>query len=135
MMNIYNGNIVTDANGIATVTMPSYFDALNKDFRYQLTVIGTFAQAIVKEEMSGNSFIIQTNQPNVKVSWQVTGVRNDKYAQAHRVQAEVAKEPENQGRYLHAPEWGKPENMSIGYGQNPVPQTKEPSASTRNHLR
>ena len=115
MMNIYNGNITTDAAGFATVTMPSYFNALNTDFRYQLTVIGTFAQAIVKEEMQGNTFIIQTNQPNVKVSWQVTGVRNDKYAQAHRVQPEVAKEPENQGRYIHAAEWGQPLTKAINY--------------------
>jgi hypothetical protein len=49
MMNIYNGNITTDANGEATVSMPSYFEAENVDFRYQLTVMGVFAQAIVAE--------------------------------------------------------------------------------------
>jgi hypothetical protein len=114
MMNIYNGNITTDANGYATVKMPGYFDALNKDFRYQLTVIGgTFAQAIVSQEMSNDQFVIQTNQPNVKVSWQVTGVRQDKYANAHRVVAEVEKEPEFKGHYLHAAEWGQPESKSI----------------------
>jgi hypothetical protein len=86
---------------------------LNKDFRYQLTVIGTFAQAIVAEEISNDKFIVQTNVPNVKVSWQVTGVRHDKYANAHRVVAEVEKEPEFKGRYLHAAEWGQPENKSI----------------------
>ena len=40
MMTVYNGNVVLDANGAATVEMPSYFEALNKDFRYQLTPIG-----------------------------------------------------------------------------------------------
>lgn len=118
MMNIYNGNVTTDAKGYATVTMPSYFDALNKDFRYQLTVIGTFAQAIVKEEMSGNKFVIQTNQPNVKVSWQVTGVREDAYANAHRVQAEVEKEAENKGKYLHPVELGKQATKEINYELN-----------------
>jgi hypothetical protein len=113
MMNIYNGNITTDANGYATVALPSYFNALNKDFRYQLTVIGTFAQAIVAEEVSNGQFRIQTSQPNVKVSWQVTGIRQDKYANAHRVVAEVEKEPEFKGRYLHAAEWGQPESKSI----------------------
>ncbi len=39
MMNVYNGNIRTDANGEATVMLP-LFEALNRDFRYQLTVIG-----------------------------------------------------------------------------------------------
>jgi hypothetical protein len=114
MMNIYNGNVTTDANGYATVTMPDYFDALNKDFRYQLTAIGTFAQAIVGKEMNGNQFVIRTSEPNVKVSWQVTGVRQDKYANAHRVVPEVEKEPQYKGYYLHAEEWGKPANRSIG---------------------
>jgi len=130
MMNIYNGNITTDGNGFATVKMPDYFNALNKDFRYQLTVIGTFAQAIVKEELSGNAFVIQTNVPNVKVSWQVTGVRQDKYADAHRVEVEVQKEPENQGRYIHAKEWGQPITKEINYEINHNPENNaQPSAN------
>lgn len=40
MMNVYNGNITTDRHGLATITLPDYFEALNRDFRYQLTVIG-----------------------------------------------------------------------------------------------
>jgi hypothetical protein len=121
MMNIYNGNIVTDANGNATVTLPDYFDALNKDFRYQLTVIGTYAQAIVKEEISGNRFTIQTDKPNVKVSWMVTGVRQDKFANAHRVVPEVEKENIYKGYYLHAAEWGMPANKSIDHLTAPQP--------------
>ncbi|MNS25490.1 Collagen triple helix repeat protein [compost metagenome] len=113
MMNIYNGNITTDANGYATVKLPEYFESLNQDFRYQLTVIGTFAQAIVAQEVSGNEFRIQTNQPGIKVSWQVTGIRHDKYANAHRVVPEVEKEPQFKGRYLHAAEWGMPQDRSI----------------------
>lgn len=99
MMNIYSGNIATDANGFATVELPSYFEAANKDFRYQLTVIGAFAQAIIKEKISDNKFIIQTNQPNIEVSWSVTGIRADKYANANRVQDEVEKELK--GTYIH----------------------------------
>jgi len=118
MMNIYNGNITTDANGFATVTMPSYFDALNKDFRYQLTVMGTFAQAIVKEKMSSNQFVIQTSQPNVEVSWMVTGVRHDKFADAHRIEAEVEKEQENKGKYIHPLEWNQPVTKEINYKLN-----------------
>ena len=44
MMNVYNGNVVTDKRGMATVVLPEYFEALNSDFRYQLTVIGRFAR-------------------------------------------------------------------------------------------
>ena len=114
MMNIYNGNIVTDANGEATVQMPSYFEAENIEFRYQLTVIGTFAQAIVGKEISGNQFVIKTNQPNVKVSWQVTGVRNDAWAQRHRV-VDVVDKGANRGKYLYPELYGQPNTSRIGY--------------------
>lgn len=77
VINFYSGNVTTDANGKVNVTLPDYFEALNKDFRYQLTVIGTFARAIVSKEVSNNQFEITTDQPNVKVSWEVKGVRND----------------------------------------------------------
>ncbi len=114
MMNIYNGNITTDASGVATVTLPDYFEALNKDFRYQLTVIGTFAQAIISKEVTGNTFEIKTSQPNVKVSWMVTGVRHDAWADAHRVVTEVDKAPSDKGKYLHPKELGKSEDLRIG---------------------
>jgi hypothetical protein len=113
MMNLYNGNIVTDAQGFATVVMPDYFDALNKDFRYQLTVIGTFSQAIVAKKISNGTFTIQTEKPNVEVSWQVTGVRQDAWANAHRIQTEVAKKPEERGLYIHPELFGQPMEKSI----------------------
>ena len=100
MMNIYNGNIKTDENGYATVTMPDYFTALNMDFRYQLTAMGTFAQAIIKEKLADNKFVIQTDKPNVEVSWQVTGIRNDTYAKENRVQVEVNKDRSHERQAL-----------------------------------
>lgn len=115
MMNIYNGNVTTDANGVATVTLPGYFEALNKDFRYQLTTIGTFAQAIVAEKVQGNQFVIKTDKPNVEVSWQVTGIRKDKYAEANRVVPEVEKEEQYKGYYVHPTEYGQPEEKGIGH--------------------
>ena len=113
MMNVYNGNIVTDGNGESTVTLPSYFEALNKDFRYQLTVIGQFAQAIVGSEIVGNSFVIKTDKPNVKVSWQVTGIRHDAYANAHRIITEEPKVGAEIGTYAHPVEAGKPKSMGF----------------------
>lgn len=115
MMNVYNGNVTTDGNGLATVTMPDYFEALNKDFRYQLTVMGVFAQAIIAEKIQGNKFVIKTDKPNVEVSWQVTGIRHDKYADAHRVVPEVEKEDQFKGYYISPKEFGKPETQGIGY--------------------
>jgi trimeric autotransporter adhesin len=101
MMNVYNGNVVTNRHGVATVTLPDYFEALNRDFRYQLTVIGQFAQAIVAKKIANNRFVIRTNKPSVEVSWQVTGIRHDVYADAHRIQVEVEKPPQEQGHYLY----------------------------------
>jgi hypothetical protein len=83
VLNQYSGNVLTDANGEASVQLPSYFQEINTDFRYQLTVIGTFAQAIVLKEIEGNWFSIKTDKPNVKVSWQVTAKRNDPYMKEH----------------------------------------------------
>jgi hypothetical protein len=100
MMNVYNGNIITDERGEAVVTMPKWFEALNRDFRYQLTVIGQFAQAIIAAEMKDNRFAIKTDKPNVKVSWQVTGIRHDAYANAHRIPVEQAKPATERGSYL-----------------------------------
>jgi len=114
MMNIYNGNITTDATGKATVKLPDYFEALNMEFRYQLTVIGSFAQAIVNKEVSSNQFEIATNQPNVKVSWQVTGVRHDAYANKNRIPNEVEKAPQDKGKYLHPKAFNLPSSKAIG---------------------
>lgn len=70
--------MVIDGSGTAIVTMPDWFDSLNRDFRYQLTVIGQrFARAIVASEISNRSFTIKTDRPNIKVSWMVTGIRQD----------------------------------------------------------
>jgi hypothetical protein len=113
MMNIYNGNVVTDAQGFATVTLPDYFDGNNIDYRYQLTPIGQFAQCIIKDEISGNQFVIQTDQPNVKVSWQVTGIRNDPYAQQNRIVPVQDKSAEERGKYLHPEAYGQPAGKAL----------------------
>ncbi|HNF71312.1 MAG TPA: hypothetical protein PLP34_02795, partial [Chitinophagaceae bacterium] len=118
MMNLYNGNITTDANGEAWVTLPSYFEALNKDFKYQLTVIGTFAQAIIADEIQNNQFRIKTNVPNVKVSWQVSGVRKDAMAEAHRIVNEVEKSGREAGLYQNPIEHGRPASDGIFYQAN-----------------
>jgi hypothetical protein len=114
MKNIYDGVVTTDAAGLATVALPAYFEALNRDFRYQLTVMGAFAQAIVKDEIKNNQFTIQTDKPKVKVSWQVTGIRHDAYASAHPVQVEQEKPAGERGRYLTPDVFGKPETLQVG---------------------
>lgn len=108
MLNVYNGNVITDAQGEALVTLPDYFEALNQEFRYQLTVIGQFAQAIVADEIRNNRFTIKSDQPRVKVSWQVTGVRKDPWAVANRIPVEAQKTGDEKGRYLHPNLWERP---------------------------
>ncbi len=120
MMNVYNGNITTDRRGLATVNLPGYFESLNGDFRYQLTVIGQFAQAIVKREIANNRFTIKTNKPLVKVSWQVTGIRHDAYANHYRIPVEEEKASGEQGHYLHPEVFGQPESKSISAARKSV---------------
>jgi hypothetical protein len=115
MMNVYNGNVVTDASGDATVTLPDYFESLNRDFRYQLTVIGQFATAIVARKVNDNRFTVRTDYPHVEVSWQVTGIRQDAFARAHPVQVEQDKPMIERGRYLAPVEHGQPKSLGIGY--------------------
>jgi len=115
MLNVYNGNVTTNQRGVAVVILPEYFEALNRDFRYQLTVIGRFAQAIVANKIAHNRFVIRTNKPGVEVSWQVTGVRQDAFANAHRIPTEEAKPPQEQGKYLYPELFGAPQEQAVGY--------------------
>lgn len=108
MMNVYNGNVRTNHKGEATVTLPDYFEALNTDFRYQLTPIGQFAQVMVATEIAGGSFTIKTDKPNVKVSWQVTGIRQDAFARANRIPVVEDKPADEQGTRLNPEAFGLP---------------------------
>lgn len=101
MMNVYNGNAVTDEQGYVTIALPDYFEALNTDFRYQLTCMGQFAQAIIAEKIKDNKFVIRTDKPNVEVSWQVTGIRNDPASNRKTYTVEIEKEPEMEGKRLY----------------------------------
>jgi hypothetical protein len=115
MMDVYNGNVVTDSKGFATVSLPRWFQALNRSFRYQLTIVGrSFARAIVWNKIEHNRFTIRTDQPNAQVSWQVTGIRHDAYANAHRIEVVVPKTGADTGRYLHPELYGQPKSKGIG---------------------
>jgi hypothetical protein len=114
MKNIYDGNVTTNGKGFATVKLPAYFQAVNRDFRYQLTIVGSsFAQAIVSKEIQNNRFTIRTNKPNIKVSWQVTGIRKDAWANAHRIQTVVPKTGSADNKYVHPELYGKPLSKSV----------------------
>jgi hypothetical protein len=117
VMNSYSGNITTNASGKAIVKLPDYFESINKDFRYQLTVMGSsFAQAIIAKKVNNNQFEIATNQPNVEVSWEVKGVRNDMYMKnVNTLQAEEIKPAEIKGKYLSPEAYKLPESRGVCY--------------------
>jgi hypothetical protein len=115
MMNVYNGNVILDGKGEAWVQMPDWFDALNRDFRYQLTTIGGFAPVYVAEKVKANRFKIGGGSPGMEVSWQVTGIRQDPFANAHRIPVEQDKSANEKGKYLHPTEWGQSASSGIDY--------------------
>jgi hypothetical protein len=79
------------------VKLPGYFEALNRDFRYQLTTIGGFGPVYIAQEIDHGSFRISGGKPGLKVSWQVTGIRRDTYANANRIPTEQEKTPSERG--------------------------------------
>jgi hypothetical protein len=114
-LNTYSGNVTLDNDGKAIVQMPDWFQAENKDFRYQLTCVGGFASVYVAKEMENNYFEIAGGKAGLKVSWQVTGVRQDVYSKAHPFKVEVDKTGDEKGKYLDPVDWGKPKMLAISH--------------------
>jgi len=120
MMNIYNGTVLLDGSGEAWVVLPTWFEALNRDFRYQLTAIGAPSPNLyIAVEVTGNRFQIAGGRPGAKVSWQVTGVRHDAYAEAHRLPVEEDKADEDRGYYLQPEAHGQPKEKSLYFKHRP----------------
>jgi hypothetical protein len=121
MMNIYNGNVILDANGEAWVDLPDWFEALNggaahrADYRYQLTCIGGYAPVYIAQKIEDNRFQIAGGVPGMEVSWQVTGIRHDPWAEVHRIPVEQDKPLDEQGTYLYPGLYGQPEEMGLDY--------------------
>lgn len=114
MMNVYNGNAVLGEGGTAWVELPSYFEALNSDFRYQLTAIGSASPNLhIAQEVRGNRFQIAGGAPGKKVSWQVTGIRQDAYARQNRIPVEENKPEAEKGRYRVPAAYGKTSEFSV----------------------
>jgi hypothetical protein len=113
MMNVYNGNVVTDATGEAVVELPEWFEALNRDFRYQLTPVGGPGPNLhVAAKILNGRFRIAGATPGLEVSWQVTGIRQDPWAQEHPIVVEEDKPEGERGYYLHPELYGLDETAS-----------------------
>jgi hypothetical protein len=120
MKNIYDGVVVLDGSGEAAVELPEWFEALNRDFRYQLTAVGAPGPNLyIAQEIENNSFRIAGGQPGSKVSWQVTGIRQDAWANAHRIPVEVDKPERERGYYIHPELYGAPEEKGMEWARHP----------------
>ena len=114
MKNIYDGVAILNDSGEAEVQLPDWFEALNHDFRYQLTCLGAFAPVYIRQEIQNNSFRIGGGTPGLKVSWQVTGIRHDAYAKAHQSPVEEEKPAAERGHYLHPELFGASVARQVG---------------------
>ena len=130
LKNFYDGLVTLDGKGEAKIELPDWFGAVNKDIRYQLTPIGGPGPNLcIAEEISesntnysnqGSSgskkshFKIAGGTSGIKVSWQVTGIRNDPYAKAYPLQVEEDKPDKERGYYIHPDLFGKPEEKAVG---------------------
>lgn len=117
-LNVYTGNVTTDDKGEAWVTMPSYFEAINRDCRYTLTVLDdtdseSFALAKVARKMQNGRFKIRTSGPRVEVTWRVEGIRNDAWVQKYGAPVEVDKPDWKKGKFQHPELYGAPPEMGI----------------------
>lgn len=111
--NSYSGNVVTGADGKAWVTLPDYFGSINKNFKYQLTVVddtesSSFTQAKIGREIKQGKFLVMTSAPHTKVSWRVEADRNDLWVQKHGAPAEKLKPQEFRGSYQRPELYGLP---------------------------
>ena len=119
MKNVYDGVVSLDANGECCVELPEWFEALNCDFRYQLTSIGGPAPNLhIAREVSNNRFNIAGGKSKMKVSWQVTGIRKDSWARAHPLIVEEEKPADEQGYYRHPKLFGLPAENSTFFKGN-----------------
>ena len=117
MKNVYDGVARLDEDGSAWVDLPEWFEALNGDFRYQLTAVGGAAPNLhVAEEVSENRFKIGGGQEGIKVCWQLTGTRKDPWAAANPFEVEQEKPEEQRGRYLDPSLYDAPEEQRVMIG-------------------
>ncbi len=119
MKNIYDGIAILDARGEAIVELPDWFEALNKDFRYQLTCIGGYAPVYIAEKLQNKRFKVAGGHAGLEVCWQVTGIRHDTYASTYPLVVEEEKQAAERGYYRHPEVYDQPEEKGIAWSRHP----------------
>jgi hypothetical protein len=119
-LNLYAGNAVLDQHGRALVRLPDWFEAVNVDFRYQLTSVGSSAPSLyVAKKIAGNQFTIAGGHPGQEVSWQVIAARNDVWARDHPMHVEEEKPAAERGTYIYPQGFGQPAQRSLSWKLHP----------------
>jgi hypothetical protein len=128
MKNVYDGVATLDANGEASVTLPHYFEALNRDFRYQLTAVGGPAPSLhVASKINNGVFRIAGGTPGLEISWQITGSRKDQTALHNPIVVEQDKKDDERGLYLDPAAFGLPAEKGIGWTPREERTTASPN--------
>jgi hypothetical protein len=110
---------VLNAKGEAIVRLPGWFSDLNKDFRYQLTCIGKHSPVYIAGEIRRNQFKIAGGRSKLKVSWMITGIRKDAWANAHRISVEVQKPKHERGHFVDPQLFSRGQKKSIQRARYP----------------
>ncbi|MBA7714361.1 hypothetical protein ES703_123383 [subsurface metagenome] len=130
MTNIYKGRTKL-VNGVATIELPSYFDALNHPNGREiiLTPINGWSPLYLDGKIKDNKFTVKTTKegnPEQEFSWVILAVRNDAFARQNPIVVEEEKgtgtaTSYKKGEYIHAKAFG------IEQAINP----EEPSTASR----
>ena len=117
ILNLYRGTDTFSSNGRVAVTLPDYYDAINKNASYQLTPIGAaMPNLYIEKEIQNATFIIAGGEPGKKVSWIVTSERNDPYLQQNPEKREmVIDKGAKRGKYLMPELFGQPKEKAYSY--------------------
>jgi hypothetical protein len=129
-LNVYTGKVTLNEQGEATVDLPAYFAAINKDPRYTLTAVGAAMPLLhVSDEIDEGlltdgaaaapgqpvphvSFRIAGGAPNAKVSWRIEALRNDRWIRQYGAPVEADKPDSERGTYQHPELFNQPQNRA-----------------------
>jgi hypothetical protein len=111
--NVYAGRTRLGSDGAGWVDLPEWFEAINVDFRYQLTAIGQPAPGLhIAREIKANRFQIGGGHQGLEVSWEVRARRNDQTMRRLDPVAEIDKPIHLRGTFLDPLAWEQPDNGS-----------------------
>ena len=70
-------------------------------------------QPTEESNRSRSTILDRRCKPHQKISWQITGIRQDTWANDNRIPVEEAKPKAERGTYLYPQGFGKPESAGL----------------------